>query len=153
MVRVAELSDAMRTTVTTVPCPSFEKRPWTQVDDLSKRTVAIISSAGLGLRSDVPFRGGEAGYRDLPQSADSADVLMSHISVNFDRVGFQLDPESVLPRKRLEEFAQAGVIGAVADTHYSFMGATDPSAMEEPARALALRMRERGVDTAVLLPV
>ena len=136
MVRLADLTDVMRTSVTTT-CPSYDTEPWTAVGALSSRTVAIVSSAGLGLRSQRPFRGGEGGYRDLPHDAAPADILMSHISVNFDRAGYQLDLETILPRGRLAEFADAGVIGAVADTHYSFMGATDPGAMEADARALA----------------
>jgi hypothetical protein len=47
----------------------------------------------------------------------------------------------------------AGKIGAVADTHYSFMGATDPRTMEVHARELAGRLHDNGVDSAVFLPV
>jgi len=78
---------------------------------------------------------------------------MSHVSVNYDRTGFQLDLETVLPRRRLDELVAAGEVGAAAADHYSFMGATDPKAMEAQARKLARTMLARGVDTAVLLPV
>jgi D-proline reductase (dithiol) PrdB len=153
MVRTADLSDAVRTTVTTVPCPSFETTPWSTPVPAAMRKVAVVSSAGLSLRGQQPFRGGEAGYRDIPHNASPADVLMSHISVNYDRTGFQLDPEVAIPRRRLDELVDEGVIGAVADTHYSFMGATDPLAMEDDARALAARLREHGVNTVALIPV
>ena len=153
MVRTADLSDAVRATVTTVPCPSFETKPWTTPAPAAHRNVAVVSSAGLSLRGQRPFRGGEAGYRDIPHDTSPADVLMSHVSVNYDRSGFQLDPEVAFPRRRLDELVDEGVIGSVAQTHYSFMGATDPAAMEEDARALAASLRERGVNTVALIPV
>lgn len=153
MVRLAELTEAMQASVTGAPCQRFDGNPWVAVDSLADRTVAIVSSAGLALANERPFRGGENGYREIPHNAPASDVMMSHISVNYDRVGYQLDLELVLPRQRLNELADENVIGNVADTHYSFMGATDPAQMEGRARELGRRMVERGVDTALLLPV
>ena len=58
-----------------------------------------------------------------------------------------------LPRDRLAELAQAGVIGSVSDEHYSFMGATEPDKMEPNARKLAAKLKEDGVNTVLLVPV
>jgi hypothetical protein len=41
----------------------------------------------------------------------------------------------------------------VADTHYSFMGASDPLQMEPHARALAGKLKEDRVDSVLLAPV
>jgi D-proline reductase (dithiol) PrdB len=41
----------------------------------------------------------------------------------------------------------------LAQYHYSFMGATDPAAMEPRARELAHIMRTEGVNGVVLVPV
>ena len=46
-----------------------------------------------------------------------------------------------------------GVIGSVADTHYSFMGASDPVQMEPHARALAGKLKQDRVDSVLLAPV
>jgi D-proline reductase (dithiol) PrdB len=78
---------------------------------------------------------------------------MSHISVNFDRTGFQEDLNVVFPIDRLKELATEGVIGSVADYHYSFMGATDPREMEKSARHLAGLFKSEAVDTVLLVPV
>jgi len=60
----------------------------------------------------------------------------------------------VLPLDRLKELAAQGVIGSVADFHYSFMGAPWPSTRFEPkARELAGLLKKDKVDAAVLLPV
>ena len=47
----------------------------------------------------------------------------------------------------------AGTIGSVARFHYSFMGATDPTQMEQEARNLATVMKKDRVDTVLLVPV
>lgn len=153
MVRTAELSDAMRPHVTSPPSPSFDAPAWTPAAAPAERRVALVSSAGLSLRDQRPFRGGEGGYRAIPHDAADADIAMSHISVNFDRVGYQLDAETVFPRRGLQSLVAEGAIGSVADMHYSFMGATDPVDMEDDARALAGRLHEQSVNTVVLLPV
>ena len=41
----------------------------------------------------------------------------------------------------------------MADTHYSFMGATDPLEMEPYARELAGRLKQDNVDSVLLAPV
>ena len=153
MVRLADLSEGMLAAVNSVAALPVEPKPWTDVADISRATVALVSSAGLGLRAEPRFRGGEGGYRELPHGAPDSDIVMSHVSVNFDRTGYQLDLETILPRRRLDDMVKHGKIGAVADTHYSFMGATDPVQMEAETAALAEKMHARGVDAAVLLPV
>ena len=78
---------------------------------------------------------------------------MSHVSVSYDRTGFQQDLNLVLPLDRLREWAAEGILGGVASAHYSFMGATDPRRMEPNARRLAARLKDDGVNAVVLLPV
>ncbi|MCP5153023.1 MAG: hypothetical protein H6983_02575 [Ectothiorhodospiraceae bacterium] len=78
---------------------------------------------------------------------------MSHVSVNFDRTGYQQALSTVFPRTQLHALREEGVVGSVAGTHYSFMGATPPDAMEQAARELAPRLRADGVNTVLLAPV
>ena len=78
---------------------------------------------------------------------------MTHVSVNFDRTGFQRDINVVYPLDRLRAMAADGAIGSVASTHYSFMGATDPRGMEANARAVAGRLKSDQVDAVLLTPV
>ena len=72
---------------------------------------------------------------------------------NFDRTGFQQDWNVVFPLDRLRELAEAGIIGSLADFHYSFMGATDPRRMEPSGRRLASLLKDDHVDSALLVPV
>ena len=80
-------------------------------------------------------------------------LLCSHISINFDRTGLQEDWNVAFPIDRLRELAAEGTIGSMADTHYSFMGATDPLQMEPHARELAGRLKQDKVDSVLLAPV
>jgi D-proline reductase (dithiol) PrdB len=50
---------------------------------------------------------GDASYRLIPGDLDMNQVVMSHISTNFDRSGFQQDANVVLPIERLRELAAA----------------------------------------------
>jgi D-proline reductase (dithiol) PrdB len=54
---------------------------------------------------------------------------------------------------RLRELAAEGVIGSVAATHYSFMGATDPVQMEPHAGEVASQLKSDALDAVLLSPV
>ncbi len=144
MVRLTDLAPAQAKRYGELECPSFETTPWVTGPALSKRRVAIVASAGLVVRGERPFRGGDA---------EADQLLLSHISINLDRTGFQEDRNVVFPIDRLNELAASGVIGSVAATHYSFMGATDPVKMEPHARALAGRLKQDRIDAVLLSPV
>ncbi len=136
--------------------PKFETRPFVKGPALNQRRVALITTAGLHLRSDVPFDNGGAGtdYRVIPADSLPADVVMSHASVNFDRSGFQSDWNVMFPLDRLKELVRDKIIGSLAKFHYSFMGAMPQITRFEPkARELAKLLRGDGVDAVVLTPV
>jgi D-proline reductase (dithiol) PrdB len=92
-------------------------------------------------------------YRIIPGTIQAKDLVMTHISTNFDRTGFQRDWNVVFPLDRVKELAREGIIGSVAAYHYSFMGATDPEAMEPASRNLAALLKGDRVDAALLVPV
>jgi len=151
--RLTDLPPVQAKRLAELECPDFATRPWVTGPPLSQRRVAIVSSAGLVVRGESPFRGRDADYRVIPAATKADELLISHISINFDRTGFHEDWNVVFPLDRLRELAAEGMIGGVASTHYSFMGATDPVEMEPYARELAGRLKQDGVDAAILPPV
>ncbi len=153
MVRLEIYQEDERRHLLDLPCPTYDYTPFVTTVTPTQARVAVSSTAGLHRRSDRPFGLGEAGYRVIPKEVDPADLVMSHVSTNFDRTGFQLDINMVLPLNRLEELADHGVIDSVAEFHYSFMGATDPTAMETEARTLAGLLKGDRVNCALLVPV
>ena len=153
MARLEKYSEEERAHLLGLPCPSFETTPFTVGPSLAERRLALISTAGLHRRGDRPFAIGEADYRLISAGTPSNDLVMSHISTNFDRTGFQLDLNLVFPLDRLSELVKQGYINSLANYHYSFMGATDPGQMENAARNLSDIMKKDGVDSVLLVPV
>jgi D-proline reductase (dithiol) PrdB len=153
MARLSDLPPAQAKRLAEAECPNFETRPWVTGPALSQRRVAIVSSAGLFVRGEMPFRGRDADYRAIPSETQPDHLLTSHISVNFHRTGLQEDWNVVFPLDRLKELAGEEKIGSVAATHYSFMGASDPLEMESHARQLAGRLKSDRVDAVILAPV
>lgn len=134
--------------------PVIPKAPWVTPKPLHESTVAIVSTAGLHRRDDEPFRPGAVDYRLLPGDVDFADVVLSHISVNFDRSAFQQDPNISFPIDRLREMAADGEIGGVSNWHYSFMGAQpNPMRMEQTGEEVGRLLAADGVDVALLVPI
>ena len=153
MARLEEFTEPMRSHLEHLECTSFPDQPWVDARPLSERRIAIVSTAGLQRRGDHPFDLGTADFRVIPGDTPARDIIMSHISTNFDRSGFQADVNVALPVDRLRELADDGVIASVADYHYSFMGATDPMLMRPHAERMIALMRDDGVDTALLVPI
>jgi D-proline reductase (dithiol) PrdB len=153
MTRLTDMSPDQAKRLAELECPDFTTRPWVTGPALSQRRVAIVSSAGLVVRGEDPFRGRDPDFRAIPATTKPENLLCSHISINFDRNGFQEDWNVVFPLDLLNELAAEGTIGSVANTHYSFMGATDPIQMEPYARELAGRLKADAVDAVVLPPV
>jgi len=153
MVRLVDLPPATQTGMRNLECPTFDRKPFVSGPPLHERRIAVVTSAGLVRRGERPFTSGDVDYRVLPGDTPADQLLMTHVSVNFDRTGFQRDINVVYPLDRLRELADAGAIGSVASTHYSFMGATDPRGMEANAREVAARLKADRVDGVLLTPV
>lgn len=127
---------------------------WITPKPLQESTVAIISTAGLHRRDDTPFKPGASDYRLIPGDVDFADLVLSHISSNFDRSAFAEDPNISFPIDRLREMAADGEIGGVSSWHYSFMGAQpDHQSLEATGREVGRLLAADGVDVALLIPV
>jgi len=153
MARLDKYSEEERSHLLSLSCPNFDSTPFTPPLRLDELRIALISTAGLHLRNDRPFNLGEADYRLIPVKTPANELVMSHISTNFDRTGFQLDLNTVFPLDRLNELAEKGFIKSVADYHYSFMGATDPQQMQSAANSLSGIMKKDGVNAVLLVPV
>jgi D-proline reductase (dithiol) PrdB len=152
MARLADLPEMLANDLRGKDYPPAGDTPLIDGPPVAGRRVAIISTAGLQRRGDRPFGLGAGDYRVIPLEA-AGDVVISHISTNFDRTGFQQDTNIMFPIDRLKEMAEAGSIGSVADYHYSFMGASDPADMEEAADQIAGLLKQDQVDAILLVPV
>ena len=154
MARLELMTEQERKHLEDLPCPTFETNPWVAGPPLSARRVAIISTAGLHRLDDRPFTFDPGDYyRIIPGDIKATDLMMSHVSTNFDHSGFQQDWNVLFPIDRLQELAEEGIIGSAGDFHYSFMGAIDPLQMEQDTRKLASIIKKDHVDALLLIPV
>lgn len=153
MARLERLPEKLREHLLGLELPRLDATPWVLGVPLVERRVAIVSTAGLHRRSDPPYLPLAVDYRVIPGDVEANDLIMSHVSANFDRSGFEQDWNTVFPLERLREMARRGEIGSVAAFHYAFMGATDPLRMEPAARDVARLLARDAVDAVLLVPV
>ena len=128
MARIEDIPQPTRDAVANLVCQSFDTTPFVAGPPLAERRVAIDS---------------------VPPS----ELLISHVSINFDRSGFQRDINTAYPIQRLQELAAEGVIGSIASTHYTVMGSTDPATMEGSADQISGQLRQERIDAVLLSPV
>jgi D-proline reductase (dithiol) PrdB len=149
-----DLSERQKRNAENLPCPTFQTQPWVKGPPLSERRVAIVSTAGLHSRDDRPFTAGAGDfYRVIPSNINASDLLMSHVSASFDRSGFQQDLNVVFPIDILRDLAKEGIIGTVAEFHYSFMGGDDWTKWEQQVSFVADLLKKDKVNAVVLVPV
>ncbi len=150
---LSEMPEPMRGTLVNQQMPDYDETPCAGGPPLNERRIAIVSTAGLQRRGDRPFAADAGDYRVIPGASTAGDIVMSHVSLEYDRTGFQQDLNVVFPIDRLKELAAEGVIGSVAEFHYSVMGATPPQEMEPAAHELSGMFKADAVDTVLLVPV
>ncbi len=136
--------------------------PWTPLArPLEQATVALVSTAGIARKDDVPFDEGrersnpwwgDPTFRRIPRETTVSDVEIHHLHV--DRRFAREDLDVVLPLRRLDELVAAGRVGASAPTHYSLMGyILDPTELlRETTPKLVAALKAEGVEAVVLVP-
>ena len=125
---------------------------------------ALVTSAGIRLKDDQPFdlerelrepTWGDPTYRVIPKSVHQDEIAADHLHTNNDIL--LADVNTVFPIHRMYELAEAGEIGSLAESHYSFMGYQGEPPRLEPWRErygpeVTDRMKQEGVDAVLLTP-
>jgi D-proline reductase (dithiol) PrdB len=144
--------------------PTHGEIPWAPISKpLADSKVALLSTAGLSMKGDAPFDmemerrnplRGDPSWRALRADATSASIEANHLHIDTSYI--LRDLNVALPLDRLRELCTEGIVGSVADTHYSIMGyqGSDTSTLEQKsAPEIAARMLSEEVDLALLAPV
>ena len=125
---------------------------WAEVNkDLKDMTVALVTCAGVHLKSDKRFNlAGDTSYRIVPGDAKSEDLMVSH--GGYDNADANKDINCMFPIERLRELAAEGFIGGVAPTHYGFMGGGGNQEVftNEKGPEIAKKLNEEGADGVVM---
>jgi D-proline reductase (dithiol) PrdB len=136
--------------------------PWTPLSrPLSQSTVALVSSAGLALKTDQPFDQegersnpwwGDPSYRILPRTAREQDVKLYHLHIH-PRLAEE-DLNTVFPLQPLLELEARGEVGRSATNHYSFMGyILQPQVLlGQSTPSMIRQMKRDDVNIVVLVP-
>ena len=119
--------------------------------ELRETTFALVSTAGVHLRSQEPYNlAGDNTWRLIPGEVQSGDLMVTH--GHYDHRHADQDINCVFPIDRLRELAAEGIIGGVGDKHLGFMGYTQHlrDLYERAAPEMAKQI-ERSRADAVLL--
>jgi D-proline reductase (dithiol) PrdB len=98
--------------------------PYTPFDrDLSDTTVALVSTAGVHLRSQEPYNpDGDGSYRVIPADSPAGDIMITHTHYDHDQA--DRDVNCVFPIERLREMVADGALKALNAEFFGMMGYT-----------------------------
>ena len=125
---------------------------WTPVTKpLSEMRVAMATAAGVHLKSDERFNfAGDFTYREIPGSADSCEMMVSH--GGYDNADVNKDINCMFPIDPLKELAKEGLIKEISSVHVGFMGGggDQEKFKNETGPAIAEIFKRAEVDAAIL---
>jgi len=136
--------------------------PWTPMSKpLSKVTIALVTSAGISLKTDPPFDmerekkeifWGDRSYRIIPRRTTEEDIAVNHLHINTKYI--KEDMNVMLPLSRMAEFEQEGTIGCLAPSSYSFYGYQweNTDFLREAIDPICKKMKEERVEAVLLTP-
>jgi D-proline reductase (dithiol) PrdB len=135
---------------------------WTPLaKPLSQTTLALVTSAGISLKTDPPFDmarekreaiWGDRSYRAIPRGTTERDIEVNHLHIKTGYI--KQDINVILPLARMAEFEQEKIIGRLAPTSYSFYGFQwqNTDFLEEAIEPISKRMKLEGVETVLMTP-
>jgi D-proline reductase (dithiol) PrdB len=137
------------------PCFEYDDSPFVLLTKpLAHARLALVTTAGLHLRTDRTFMAGDQSYRVIPSGSSAGDIIQSHNSIGFDRTATYRDLNVTFPIDRLRELRDTGIIGSLTASFCSFMGAqTNPrEILMQTGPAAARLLLAEGADAAILTP-
>jgi D-proline reductase (dithiol) PrdB len=116
--------------------------------------ISIVTTAGIRLKTQEPYNDeGDERFYVIPGDAQVDDLTVNYASpANYDFSDSLKDINVVFPIERLQELAEAGVIGGVAKKHIATMGYTMrlKKVYEETVPAIAKELERSNTDGVIL---
>jgi len=141
------------------PWESGEAVPWAPPQKpLAECKLALVTTSGVHHSSQEPFdmqdSDGDPSFRAIDGATIGNDYKITHDY--YDHSDAEKDLNIIFPLQRLQELLQEGVIGQLADTHYSFMGHIDgrhiATLIGQAAQEVVKRLKRDQVDVVLLTP-
>ena len=132
--------------------PTSNDIPWTPLRrPLSEATIALVATGGVHFCADKPFDlRSDATFRVIPRTALPDELCITH--EHYDRRDAAADINLLFPLERLLELEARGIIGRVANDHFSFGFTELPRDLLEPGHQVGVLMAQAHVDLAILVP-
>jgi len=136
--------------------------PWTPMSKpLNQTTIALVTSAGISLKSDPPFNmerekreplWGDRSFRAIPRGTTEKDIDVNHLHISTNYI--KQDINVILPLARMAEFEKEGIIGRLAPTAYSFYGFQwqNTDFLREAIDPISEKMKIEAVEAVLLTP-
>jgi D-proline reductase (dithiol) PrdB len=136
--------------------------PWTPMaKPLRQTTVALVTSAGISLKTDPPFDmerekkeaiWGDRSYRVISRETTEKDIEVNHLHINTNWI--KQDINVILPLARMAEFEKEKVIGRLAPTAYSFYGFQwqNTDFLKEAIEPISKKMKSESVEGVLMTP-
>lgn len=150
---------------------TYDDRPFEPFEsDITEATIGLVTSSGHFVDGDDPAPLGEESMTqeesigrideflrstpslsEIPRRAPAESLRVRH--PGYDIRSAVRDPGVAFPRDALVQLEGEGVIGALGDPAYSFVGACAQGRIRREAPTWVERWRERGFDALLLVPV
>ncbi|WP_282020226.1 glycine/sarcosine/betaine reductase selenoprotein B family protein [Planomicrobium okeanokoites] len=123
---------------------------------LNECKVALVSTAGVHLKTDRPFDvdnpAGDHTFRIIPSDVSEQDLTVTHIYI--DTKYAKSDPTIVFPLPQLKQSAKDGKIGSVSSINIGLNGGILDTALAEQDSIpkVAELLLNEGIDAALLVP-
>jgi D-proline reductase (dithiol) PrdB len=136
--------------------------PWIPMSKpLSQTTIALVTSAGISLKTDAPFDmerekreaiWGDRSYRAIPRGTTEKDIGINHLHINTNYI--KQDINVILPLARMAEFEQEKIICRLAPTAYSLYGFQwqNTDFLKEAIEPISKSMKLEGVEAVLMTP-
>jgi D-proline reductase (dithiol) PrdB len=136
--------------------------PWTPMSKpLSETTIALVTSAGISLKSDPPFDmerekrelvWGDRSFRTISRKTTEKEIEVNHLHINTTYI--KQDINVILPLARMAEFEKEKVIGRLAPTAYSFYGFQwqNTEFLSEAIEPISKKMKVEGAEAVLMTP-
>lgn len=121
---------------------------------VSESKLALIASGGIYVAGQVAFHHkDDLSLRIVATATPTENLRATHFA--YDLTDARRDPNVVFPKDTLQRLVKRGLLGALAERAYTFMGGiySARKVREVLAPALLSRLREDRVDLALLVPV
>jgi len=118
----------------------------------------MVTTSGVHHNTQEPFdmqdSDGDPSFRTINGETISSSYKITHDY--YDHSDAEKDLNIIFPLDRLRELEQEGVIGQLADSHYSFMGHIDgrhiATLITQSAQKVVEKLKHDDVDVVLLTP-